>query len=509
MSDKPDYFRLITGKKFEESYPTPSLDEVVGTFLKQTQSNYPLRLLGNSQEGKTYISEEERYVNFHVVGAPGEGKSKFLEYQIREDIKRGQGLCLIDSSDFGATQLEVLKYCASIGYQKVCVIDPYTMATQNKIATLKPLNPKYLSQSVDGVMELTSILFGARNETETPRIRRYLPALLRILTRENLTLFESQYLSEYIPIDLLNFIGFDRDSRTIRAAFKTPYNFENVFSSTINRLDIFWDEPLSLMLGADVGIDFTQMIRDGWVILANLAPGRGLNPTHGRLLGVMIINQLIQSVDVLNRRGWRGRYYFYIDEAGRFATPQLDDLLSQRRKSGLSLVIAHQFLNQFENKRLLDAVKQNTGIKLMFNVREPEDRTSMMRSLGYGGEVTPTMAAFANQDLPKQYAILKKNKESPVRIRIPDVKAVKITDKALSEYVAGLLEAPWYLTREQIKTQINARKLRAYPEGPKPRKASDNPSGRKAPVPTRAAKKSVSAGGEKPPISPKRKPIKI
>jgi hypothetical protein len=32
----------------------------------------------------------------HVMGASGQGKSKFLEHCIREDILAGHGVCLID-----------------------------------------------------------------------------------------------------------------------------------------------------------------------------------------------------------------------------------------------------------------------------------------------------------------------------------------------------------------------------------------------------------------------------
>lgn len=505
-----DFFKMMHGKTIDEvGREIPSAESWVDRTIEELTSNFELRLLGTTDTEPVYISEEERYVNFHVVGAPGEGKSKFLEYQIREDIKKGTGLCLMDSSDFGATQADVLRYCASIGYEKVCIIDPYTLGTHEKLATLHPLSSKYVKQSVEGMLELTGILFGAK-ETDTPRIRRYLSAVLRLFARENLTLYETQYLANYQDRKDYPFLGFDRDSITIKNAFRSQYTWEQYFGSTINRLDAFWDEPLSLMLGSDTGINFVQMLREGWVILCNLAPGRGLNSTESRLLGVMIINQIIQAVDILKRKGWHGRYYFYIDEAGRFATPQLDDLLSQRRKSGLSLVIAHQFIDQFENKRLLNAVKQNTGVKVMFNMREPGDRTEMMRSLGYGGDITPNMASFANQDLPKQYAILKKNKEAPVRIRIPDVTPVALSNKAVEDYVNKLLEQPWYLTREQIKKQINARKLRAYTPRPKRREASDSQANNRDSVPSRTRPgKSIPKGDKSPGSLKKPTPFKF
>ena len=42
------------------------------------------------------IFEEDRATHFYIVGASGTGKSKFLEFLIREDIKKGNGFGVID-----------------------------------------------------------------------------------------------------------------------------------------------------------------------------------------------------------------------------------------------------------------------------------------------------------------------------------------------------------------------------------------------------------------------------
>jgi type IV secretory pathway VirB4 component len=42
------------------------------------------------------IREEDRKIHFYVVGASGTGKSKFLEFLIRQDINKGNGFGVID-----------------------------------------------------------------------------------------------------------------------------------------------------------------------------------------------------------------------------------------------------------------------------------------------------------------------------------------------------------------------------------------------------------------------------
>jgi hypothetical protein len=89
MPKEPDFYRLITGEDFDAATRLPEFGETFSRLTKQLSSAYPLRELGTGTE-TLYISEEERSANFHIIGAPGEGKSKFIEYHIRKDIDEGK-----------------------------------------------------------------------------------------------------------------------------------------------------------------------------------------------------------------------------------------------------------------------------------------------------------------------------------------------------------------------------------------------------------------------------------
>lgn len=463
MEKEYDFFKMMHGKTLDDvAAEIPTAESTIDRAMKQLMSKYPLRLLGRSQEGDVYISEEERESNYHIIGAPGEGKSRFLEYNIRQDIKSGNGLCLLDPSEFGDTCKKVLRYCALKGIKKVVYIDPKTIRG-GKVACIQPLNPQYPKQSVFGVMEAVNNVFGVGKETETPRIRKYLPAVLRLLLKNNLTLYESQIFRRYTDPKKISILDFDNDSLTIKDAFRNQYTFENFFSSTVNRFDLFWQEPLSLMLGADTGIDFIKMIREKWIILVNLHSSSSFSEMESSLLGILIVSQIIQAVDILRENNWKGVYYLYMDEAGRYATPQIEPLLTYKRKTGLRLMLAHHYFGQFDNKKgVLNSIKQGARIKVMFNTPSPDDRLEMVRDLGYGGNIPPLLASYANSDLPKQYAIVKKNKESPVRIKAPNAPDItEISDKQLDEYIKSLESQPWYFSEKEIKNQINARSIRA------------------------------------------------
>ncbi len=408
-----------------------------------------------------WLREEEREDHMHILGTTGEGKSKFIEYLIREDIKRGHGVCFLDPAENGKTAYDILKWCCKQGFEKVCLIDPHTIHQFNKLTALQPFNYKYESATVANIEDTIKVLFQTKDIAETPRIQRYLPAMLHLLWKAKMTLHEAVYFTQYkhfasprkaiisrSPADDLSRLAIDE-------VFETYPRFNNEFASTVRRLDPFFDGTLDLMFGAVPGIDFPTMIADGWVILANLYTGMGFGQMHSRLLGTTILNEVIFALDRLGSQGWKGIYYLYVDEAGRYANRNLAELLAYKRKSGMRVTIAHQYFRQFEDGMVLDAVKNLCKHKVMFNTPNPVDRKLMVQALGYGGEIPIALAEFANADLPKQYAVIKQGKKPPIRIRIPDVKTPE--PKGFKDYVAGLLNNKWNYTPNEVRNQIQTR----------------------------------------------------
>jgi len=66
----------------------------------------------------------------------------------------------------------------------------------------------------------------------------------------------------------------------------------------------------------------------------------------------------------------RRDFYLYVDEFQNFATDSFADILSEARKYGLNLIIAHQYIGQLmlENTRVRDAVFGNVGTMVVFRV---------------------------------------------------------------------------------------------------------------------------------------------
>src|SRR5258706_901362 len=93
--------------------------------------------LGHDANGRpvTLKPEHRRTTHMHVIGGSGTGKSKFLEWMIRRDLRQGNGLCLIDWH--GTLYNDVLRYCA---YQDVGLAGDF-----RSVVLLNPSQPDFIT----------------------------------------------------------------------------------------------------------------------------------------------------------------------------------------------------------------------------------------------------------------------------------------------------------------------------------------------------------------------------
>src|SRR5690242_21674739 len=94
-------------------------------------------LLGQAANGKpvSVSPEMRRATHMHVIGGSGTGKSKFLEWLIRQDMKNRQGLCVIDWH--GTLCKGVLEWCHQ---HDVGIFDD-----DRSIILLDPSHPEFVS----------------------------------------------------------------------------------------------------------------------------------------------------------------------------------------------------------------------------------------------------------------------------------------------------------------------------------------------------------------------------
>jgi len=130
--------------------------------------------------------------------------------------------------------------------------------------------------------------------------------------------------------------------------------------STLNKVSSFTSDPrIRLMLSAKKStIDFRKIMDEEKTVLINLA--KGVLRTNSFLLGALFVAKIqmaaMSRVDLLPSA--RNPFYLYVDEFQNYATLSFAEIMSEARKYGLSLILAHQSLVQLD-QQLRDIILGN------------------------------------------------------------------------------------------------------------------------------------------------------
>src|SRR5581483_12484564 len=118
--------------------------------------------------------------------------------------------------------------------------------------------------------------FQQKESTETPVIKQYLPAIVRVLHEAGMTLAESIYFTQPAYVEEREEI-FARarkltdDVLMLRTAFSSRDMYRE-YRPTGRRIRDVLHPTLKLYFGSKKGLDFTRLIADKWVLIVNLYP---------------------------------------------------------------------------------------------------------------------------------------------------------------------------------------------------------------------------------------------
>ena len=528
MSDKVDLFKLRLRKKDKDVYRRTTAEQIIRQRQTRTTSKYDLRVISPD----VFFTEEQR-PNIHVIGSSRQGKSRFIEWLMREDIDRGIGCCLLDPTAGGETAYRMLAYCAEKNRDKVLFIEPaHVFHPYKKVIGLQPFQydkdgrpwPKLKRLSVDTLMETVRSLYNVKDPAEQSRVERYLPPVFATLYEAQRPLSDALYFSNRIYREQQDELLIHADPEfqaDLREAFTVNAAYIN-FQTTINRLARFYRGTIGQMFSVDKGVNWMKVVREHWAVIVNLD---SLDFFDARLLGTYIITELERAKKRLNdifdnhhdieHRGQYPPFYLYADEAYMFASQSIKNMLDLKQKMNFKVTLAHHTGRQFhKDPEVYDAIKTNCDMTVEFYVRSRKDRDEIAGEM-YGGQIDPKDASYANANLPKQTAVIKLGKDAPVRTLIPDVPTPKVTKEKLRDYILEIYRNEWYYDADKLTNNHDSitAPISENIARPKPRKSPDRKADSEATVPAgirkRREKQSVSADNEEPKKAGNGRPIKI
>lgn len=331
---------------------------------------------------KLYLTPEQRKsTHMHVIGTTGSGKSKFLEWMIRGDIRNGEGLCLIDRH--GSLYEDVVKWCAyhNLLDRDIILLNP---SEGDYVKGFNPFQKSQAELSVQIDNQITVILraWGTENTDETPSLERWLRCVMEAIVEKEQSIVASEYLIDFFEPEVRDYLTSSlsrqltqSDWRSISEA-KTPRQFyiDMQMLSTRNRLTRFLCSPqICRFMGMqDNNIDIGEIMDQGKILLVNLRPSDYLSRQNSKVFGALLVNEFFEQAFRRKRDPFGNPpkpFYVYIDEFQEFVnTPDIAEMLDEVRKCGVHLILAHQRFGQIEraSEDLLDAVLTNAKIRAVF-----------------------------------------------------------------------------------------------------------------------------------------------
>ena len=316
------------------------------------------------------IKDKDRLQHLYVLGKSGTGKSTLLKNMAISDIERGNGLCVVDPHSDIATDL--IRYIPESRKQDLIYFDATDLDHPIAFNPLKAVHPKYHDLVASGLISTFRKIWG---DSWGPRLEYILKyTLLTLLCVPNATLLDIQPLLtdanfrknalRYVNEDhILAFWNNEFDKYTLRLRAEA-------IAPILNKTGLFiTSNALRKIVGQKTNsFRLSQVLDQGKILIVNVSKGQ-IGEDASSLIGAMLINaiQLAALYRASQTEGTRRPFYLYIDECHSFVTLSFANILAEARKYGLSLFLAHQYIEQMDD-RVKAAIFGNAGTIISFRV---------------------------------------------------------------------------------------------------------------------------------------------
>ncbi|MEK7557690.1 MAG: TraM recognition domain-containing protein [Patescibacteria group bacterium] len=327
------------------------------------------------------IKRDDRRRHSYVIGKSGTGKSKFLASMAIQDIINGEGVCVIDPH--GDLISDVMAYIPKERAEDVILFAPAD--TQRPLAlNLLEFDPDYPEQKTFVINEMIKIfdkLYDLKS-TGGPIFEQYMRnAMLLVMsdTASGSTLmeipkvladanFRRMKLSRCDNVTVVDFWRGEAEKAGGDAALANvvPYITSKLTSFISN------DTMRPIIAQQKSSFNLRDVMDKKKILLVDLSKGL-IGEMNAYLLGMILVGKILMAAlsraDMLAEK--RKDFYLYIDEFQNFTTDSICSILSEARKYGLNLIIAHQYLGQLgknQDTSIKDAVFGNVGTWILFKI---------------------------------------------------------------------------------------------------------------------------------------------
>ncbi|MCK9360695.1 type IV secretion system DNA-binding domain-containing protein [Patescibacteria group bacterium] len=348
------------------------------------------------------IKTDDRRRHMYIIGKTGMGKTTLLENLIMSDINAGHGCCYVDPH--GDTAEKLLDFVPADRINDVVYFNPADVDYPVGFNILETESDEQKTLIASGLMgvfkKIWPDVWSARMEYI---LMNCILALLdypgATLLGINRLLVDKDYRARVVAKIR------DPIVKTFWVAEFTSWSEKyatEAIAPVQNKVGQFLSSAVIRNIVAQVKstINLRRIMDDEKILLVNLSKGR-IGEDNMRLLGGMIVTKIQlaaqerQNIPEKERRD----FYLFVDEFQNFANESFATILSEARKYRLNLIIAHQYVEQLDEK-VAPAIFGNVGTMLAMRVGSTD-------ALALETEFMPTFTPEDLVNLPKYQFYLK------------------------------------------------------------------------------------------------------
>lgn len=356
-----------------KSAPAPADIPTEGIFLGTN------RYRGVNKE--VHIKRADRRRHMYIIGKSGGGKSQFVANMAVQDVLNGEGVCVLDPH--GDLVEDIIQRVPPERAEDVIFFNPADTARPMPINLIE-YDQNYPEQKTFVINELINIfdkLYDLKS-TGGPIFEQYMRnALLLIMAHpeSGSTLMEIPKVladENFRKMKLENcpdqtVVDFWRQEAEKAGGDAALANVVPYITSKLTQF-ISNDTMRPIIGQQNSAFNFRDIMDKQKILLINLSKG-AIGELNAYLLGMVIIGKILMAslsrTDIPEES--RKDFYLYIDEFQNFTTDSIASILSEARKYGLNLIIAHQYIGQLvknQNTEIRDAVFGNVGSMVTFRI---------------------------------------------------------------------------------------------------------------------------------------------
>jgi len=289
----------------------------------------------------------------HIIGRPGHAKSTTMALMVLDDIEKEMGVTVLDPH--GDLIESLLRLIKKKHVEKTIYFDPGHHEYVPIWNPVKGSPGQDLSRTSDDFVAAFKTVVTGWGDRMEHLLRHGLYALLQLpgstlLDLSNLLRPKSEE-SKRLQKEILEVV----DNQTAYEFWKNDFHrYSNeAFDPPKHKLSkLLVSETVALMLSQPESlIDFRKIMDDGKILLVNLST---IGSEVREILGCFMLS--LFHISALSRSDLpadkRKQFHIYVDEAHRFITDAMEDLIAETRKFGVSLTLAHHYFSQFGNKKI-------------------------------------------------------------------------------------------------------------------------------------------------------------